>query len=83
MSRTKSGIIALSAPDRQILTGLVRRIPPGPGASRARILLALDENFPDRDGPVPAQAVVAEPVCVRTWTEGSPGAMPGLCRPGW
>jgi hypothetical protein len=61
MSRTKSRLIALSASDRQMLTGLVRTgSHPAQEVRRARILLALDENDPDRDGPVPTQAVVAE-----------------------
>lgn len=61
MSRTKSRPIALSAADRQMLTGLVRTgSHPAQQVRRARILLALDENDPDRDGPVPTQAVVAE-----------------------
>jgi|SRR5689334_14042916 hypothetical protein len=61
MSRTKSRPIALSATERQMLTGLSRTgSHPAQQVRRARILLALDENDPDRDGPVPTQAVVAE-----------------------
>src|SRR5437763_1912295 len=61
MPRRKSRLIALSATDRQMLTGLVRTgSHPAQEVRRARILLALDENDPDRDGPVPTQAVVAE-----------------------
>jgi hypothetical protein len=61
MARTKSRPITLSAADRQMLTGLVRTgSHPAQEVRRARILLALDENDPDRDGPVPTQAVVAE-----------------------
>jgi hypothetical protein len=33
---------------------------PAQQVRRARILLALDENDPDREGPVPTQALVAE-----------------------
>ena len=61
MARTKSRPITLSAADRQMLTGLIRTgSHPAQQVRRARILLALDENDPDRDGPVPTQAVVAE-----------------------
>lgn len=61
MARTKSRPITLSAADRQMLTGLTRTgSHPAQQLRRARILLALDENDPDRDGPVPTQAVVAE-----------------------
>src|SRR3954470_10487635 len=67
MSRTKSRPIRLSTADRQMLTGLVRTgSHPAQQVRRARILLALDENDPDRDGPVPTQAVVAERVGVST-----------------
>ena len=34
--------------------------PPAQQVRRARILLELDEDDPDRPGPVPTQAVVAE-----------------------
>jgi hypothetical protein len=61
MSRTKSRPVTLTGADRQLLTGLVRTgSHPAQEVRRARILLALDENDPDRDGPVPTQAVVAE-----------------------
>src|SRR3954465_10626382 len=61
MSRTKSRPVWLSPADRQMLTGLVRTgSHPAQEVRRARILLALDKNDPDRDGPVPTQAVVAE-----------------------
>jgi hypothetical protein len=57
----------LSAADRQMLTRLVRTgSHPAQEVRRARILLALDENDPDREGPVPTQAVVAEGVGVST-----------------
>jgi hypothetical protein len=67
MARRKSRPITLSAADRQMLTGLTRTgSHPAQEVRRARILLALDENDPDRDGPVPTQAVVAERVGVCT-----------------
>src|SRR5215212_6726802 len=67
MPRTKSRPIRLSAADRQMLAGLVRTgSHPAQQVRRARILLALDENDPDRDGPVPTQAVIAERVGVCT-----------------
>src|SRR4051812_32152536 len=69
MARTKSRPIRLSAADRQMLTGLARTgSHPAQQVRRARILLALDENDPDRDGPVPTQAVVAQRagVCAAT-----------------
>ena len=67
MARTKSRPITLSVAERQMLTGLVRTgSHPAQEVRRARILLALDENDPDRDGPVPTQAVVAERVGVCT-----------------
>src|SRR3954468_20100758 len=60
MSRTKSRPVWLSPADRQMLTGLVRTgSHPAQEVRRARILLALDENDPDRDGPVPTQAGAA------------------------
>ena len=44
-----------------MLTRLVRTgSHPAQQVRRARILLELDENDPDRDGPVPTQEVVAE-----------------------
>jgi hypothetical protein len=65
MARTKSRSIALSAADRQMLTGLTRTgSHPAHEVRRGRILLALDENDPDRDGPLPTHAVVAERVGV-------------------
>jgi hypothetical protein len=69
MARTKSRPVRLTAADRQMLTGLVRTgSHPAQEVRRARILLALDENDPDRDGPVPTQAVVAERAGVCTDT---------------
>src|SRR3954451_4855542 len=67
MVRTKSRPIRLSAADRQMLTGLTRTgSHPAQQVRRARILLALDD--PDRDGPVPTQAVIAERAGVCTDT---------------
>lgn len=67
MARRKSRPITLSAADRQMLTGLTRTgSHPAQEVRRARILLQLDENDPDRDGPVPTHAVVAERVGVCT-----------------
>lgn len=63
MSRSKSRPVMLSPADRTVLTGLVRTgSHPAQQVRRARILLELDENDPDRDGPVPTQEVVAERV---------------------
>ena len=67
MARRKSHPITLSAVDRQMLTRLVRTgSHPAQEVRRARVLLALDENDPDRDGPVPTQAAIAERVGVST-----------------
>jgi hypothetical protein len=55
MARTKSRPVALSAVKR-VRTGSY----PAQQVRRARILLELDENDPDRDGPVPTQEVVAQ-----------------------
>ena len=61
MSRSKSRPVALSPADREMLVRLVRTgSHPAQQVRRARILLELDENDPDRDGPVPTQEVVAE-----------------------
>jgi hypothetical protein len=61
MSRSKSRPVALSPAEREVLTRLVRTgSHPAQQVRRARILLELDENDPDRDGPVPPQGVVAE-----------------------
>ncbi len=67
--RAKSHQVVLNTTDRDLLTRIVRT-----GSSsaqqvrRARILLELDENHPDREGPSPTQDVVAERagVCVDT-----------------
>ena len=69
MARTKSHPVALSAVDRERLVRLVRTgSHPAQQVRRARILLALDENDPDRAGPVPAQEVVAQRVGVHVDT---------------
>jgi transposase len=69
MSRSKSRPVALSPAERERLRCLVRTgAHPAQQVRRARILLELDENDPDRVGPVPLQEVVAERagVCVDT-----------------
>ncbi len=61
MARPKSRLVALSAAEREELRSLVRTgSHPAQQVRRARILLELDENDPDRDGPVPLQEAVAE-----------------------
>jgi hypothetical protein len=61
MARSKSHPVALSPPEREQLTRLVRTgSHPAQQVRRARILLELDENDPGRHGPVPTQAVVAQ-----------------------
>jgi hypothetical protein len=61
MSRTKSRPVVLSPADRRVLTRVVRTgSHSAQQVRRARILLELDENDPDREGPVPTQEVVAE-----------------------
>ena len=61
MSRSKSRPVVLSPAEREKLTRLVRTgSHPAQQVRRARILLDLDENDPDRDEPVPTQEVVAE-----------------------
>ena len=60
MARKKSRPVALSAADRELLLKRVRiGSYPAQQVRRARILLELDENGPDRDGPVPTQEAVA------------------------
>ncbi len=69
MARSKSRPVALSPRDRQRLRQVVRTgSHPAQEVRRARILLELDENDPDRDGPVPVQEVVAQRagVCLDT-----------------
>ena len=61
MARKKSRLVSLSAADRELLLKRVRTGSyPAQQVRRARILLELDENGPDREGPVPTQEVVAE-----------------------
>ena len=61
MSRSKSRPVVLSPAERKVLTGLVRTgSSPAQQVRRARILLELDANDPDRGGPVPTQEVVAQ-----------------------
>jgi Homeodomain-like domain len=61
MARTKTRPVALSSAERSALSRLVRTgSHPAQQVRRARILLELDENDPDRVGPVPLQQVVAE-----------------------
>lgn len=60
MARSKSRRVALSTADRARLVRLLRTgSHPAQQVRRARVLLELDENDPDRDGPVPTQEVVA------------------------
>jgi transposase len=69
MARSKSRPVALGPEDRARLRQVVRTgSHPAQEVRRARILLELDQNDPDRDGPVPLQEVVAERagVCVDT-----------------
>ncbi len=61
VSRSKSRPVVLSPAEREKLRSLVRTgSHPAQQVRRARILLDLDENDPDRDEPVPTQEVVAE-----------------------
>ena len=61
MARTKSRPVALSAADREWLVTSVRTGSyPAQQVRRAWILLELDENDPDRVGPVPTQEAVAQ-----------------------
>ncbi|MFL4476618.1 transposase [Paeniglutamicibacter sp. MACA_103] len=69
MGRAKSRPVALSDADRDRLTRIVRTgSSPAQQVRRARILLELDENHPEREGPSPTHVVVAERagVCVDT-----------------
>jgi len=69
MARTKSRPVALSAADRALLLKRVRTGSfPAQQVRRARILLELDENDPDRDGPVPTQEVAAQRASVHVDT---------------
>src|SRR3954452_19236790 len=61
MSRTKSRPVVLSPAERKALRSVVRTgSHSAQQVRRARILLELDENDPDREGPVPTQEVVAQ-----------------------
>lgn len=61
VSRSKSRPVVLSPAEREKLRSLVRTgSHPAQQVRRARILLDLDENDPDRVGPVPAHQVVAK-----------------------
>jgi hypothetical protein len=61
MARTKSRPVVLSVADRELLVKRVRTGSyPAQQVRRARILLELDENDPDRVGPVPTQEMVAQ-----------------------
>lgn len=61
MARTKSRPVVLNPVEREYLRLLVRTgSHPAQQVRRARILLELDEDDPDREGPVPTQTVVAE-----------------------
>lgn len=61
MARPKSRPVTLSPAEREELRSLVRSgSHPAQQVRRARILLELDENDPDRVGPVPLQEAVAE-----------------------
>ena len=61
MTRTKSRPVRLSPEEREMLVRITRTgSHPAQEVRRARILLELDENDPDRGGPAPFQAVVAE-----------------------
>lgn len=67
MPRTKSRPVRLNPEDRQRLTAITRTgSHPAQQVRRARILLELDENDPDR--PVPTQQTVAERAGVSTDT---------------
>ena len=69
MARTKSRPVCLSPVDRQALTAITRTgSHPAQEVRRARILLGLDENDPDRSSPVPTQQSVAERAGVSTDT---------------
>jgi len=60
MSRSKSRPVVLSPAEREMLVRLVRTgSHPAQQVRRARILLELDENDSQREGPVPVHEVVA------------------------
>lgn len=61
MGRTKTRHVGLSDTDREQLRRVVRTgSHPAQEVRRSRILLELDENDPDRDGPVPVLETIAE-----------------------
>jgi Homeodomain-like domain len=69
MSRSKSRPVALSPADREMLSRLVRTgSHPAQQVRRSRILLELDQDAEDLDGPVPSHEVIAERVGVHANT---------------
>lgn len=69
MARTRSRPVKLSSGDRALLTKRIRTGSyPAQEVRRSRILLALDENDPDREGPLPPQTAVAEQAGVNVAT---------------
>lgn len=69
MPRPKTHLVKLSSAERELLTQITRTgAHPAQHVRRARILLQLDENAPERDGPIPIQAIVAERAGVSTDT---------------
>lgn len=67
MARKNSRRVRLSPVERGFLMKIVRTgSHPAQHVRRARILLELDENDPDLQGPVPTQAMVAERAGVNT-----------------
>lgn len=63
--------VGLSAVDREFLIKLTTTgVHPARMIMRARVLLELDENGPDREGPVPDRVVVARRVATSTTTVG-------------
>lgn len=69
MSRSKSRPVALCPDDREMMRKLVRTgSHPAQQVRRARILLELDEDDPDRGGAVATQEVIAQRVGVHVDT---------------
>jgi Homeodomain-like domain len=69
MPRPKVFTVGLSAADREFLLKLATTgVHPARMIMRARVLLELDANDPDRAGPVPDQVVVAARVATSTTT---------------
>lgn len=61
MPRPKSRPVRLSSAEQELLRQITRTgAYPAQQVRRARILLELDENDPEREGPVPRQSIVAE-----------------------